>query len=197
MPMSALISKLWKRLMLSRTAFANRHGKLRMVYMLDDPWEMASDREQHRFAQTNAQLAAIQPHYASILELGSGEGHQSLFLQQLCDRLSGVELSERAVERARQRCPTARFVVGGVDDAAALFPGERFDLVTACEVLYYASEPAAILAALQQRSPRIYVSAYRLRFDQMRHLFNGPGWRSLPTITHGDTIWDCAIWEAA
>jgi SAM-dependent methyltransferase len=190
------LAALWKRAMLSGTAFADRHGKLRLLYSLEDPWDMVSAREQYRFTQTNAQLVAVMPRYGNILELGCGEGHQSLYLQKLTDHLFGIELSARAVARAKRRCQAARFAVGNVDDASDLFPEVSFDLITVCEVLYYARDPSAILQALQQRTQRIYVSNYLPRFDRMQSYFKGVGWRNLPSITHGETVWACSLWEA-
>jgi len=192
------VEKLWKSALLTGSAFSGRYNKLRWLYSsLEDPWEMASEREQHRFAETSAQLRTLAPRFDGILELGCGEGHQSLHLSALTDRLCGVELSAKAVDRARKRCPGAEFVVAGLDQASNLFPNVSFDLITACEVLYYTPDPGAVLPALQQRARYLYVSNYLPRSEQMREHFSGPGWRSLPDISHGDTTWECFVWEAA
>jgi SAM-dependent methyltransferase len=196
MGLPGALAAMWKRAMLAQTAFSGRTGKLRLLYSLKDPWEMASEREQHRFAQTSAQLVMIAPRYDSILELGCGEGHQSVHLQKLTDHLYGVELSAQAVARACRRCPEASFVAAEIDRVPELFPDRRFDLITACEVLYYARDPGPILPALKSRCRYLYVSNYLPRSERMRHHFQGEGWRALPQISHGDTVWECFLWDA-
>ena len=196
MGLPSAIAAMLKRMLLHGTAFSDRKMNLRLLYSLEDPWGMASEREQYRFSQTNAQLAGIMPRYDSILELGSGEGHQSTYLQKLTSRLHGIDISSRASIRARRRCKKAQFVVGEVDQVLELFPNIHFDLITACEVLYYAGDPGAILPRLQQRTRYLYVSNYLPRSELMRKNFQGEGWRELPPIHHGKTEWECFLWEA-
>ena len=190
------IRSFWKRLMLRDTAFGGRYGRLRRLYSLEDPWDMASEREQHRFEQSNKIIASISASFANVLELGSGEGHQSVYLSTLTDDLHGLELSSRAVERARARCPEASFVVGGIEDVPMLWPETRFDLIVACEVLYYVANLDELLMMLEQRSERLFVSNYRPRSEVIRGHFEREGWRRLPDISHGDAVWECFLWEA-
>ncbi|MCW5701088.1 MAG: class I SAM-dependent methyltransferase [Bradyrhizobium sp.] len=189
------LQRLWKKAMLRSAAFSGKYRKLKLLYTLEDPWDMASEREQHRFSGALAQLREINPRYSSILELGCGEGHQSLHLQNLTDRLYGIDLSATAIARAEARCPTATFAVAEIESAAAIFPSEKFDLITACEVLYYTKSLNEILPAMQARTRRIYVSNYLQRSELMRTAFTGPGWRQLNTIRHGETVWECFLWE--
>ncbi len=188
---------LWTRVMLRDTAFTGRHTKLRRLYSLEDPWDMASEREQYRFEQTNEILTGIAPHFGNILELGCGEGHQSLHLSALTDELRGLELSQKAVERARSRCPGASFQVGGIENAGSLLSSTRFDLIVACEVLYYVRDTDEVISELQSRAERIFVSNYLPRSEVIRGHFEGEGWRRLPDICHGDAVWECFVWEAS
>lgn len=196
MRISGSLGALWKRAILRGTAFSGEYRKLRRLYSLVDPWDMASAREQHRFAQTNSMLAAIAPRYESVLELGCGEGHHSVHLRALADRLYGVDLSQKAVERARRRCPDAEFAVGELETAHRLFAETQFDLITACEVLYYVRDSGAILAGLQARTRRIFVSNYLPRSERIRTHFTGERWRKLDCITHEQTVWECFLWES-
>lgn len=191
-----MVRSLWKRLMLRNTAFTGSYGKLKKLYSLEDPWDMASEREQHRFVRTNELLAQIAECYDTVLELGCGEGHQTRHLRALAGRLYGIELSERAVERARARCPDATLFAGGLEDVPELLPDVRFDLLVACEVLYYVRELDGILPALQARTRRLFVSNYLPRSEVIRHHFQGDGWRQLDTLTHGETVWECFLWES-
>ena len=53
------LAALWKRLMLRGADFDGAYGKIRLLYSLEDPWEMASPREQHRFDRTLTQLRSL------------------------------------------------------------------------------------------------------------------------------------------
>lgn len=190
------LGRLWRRIMMHGTAFSNSYGKLKVLYAVEDPWNMTSEQEQHRFGETNRQLAALSPRYGSILELGSGEGHQSVFLRKLAERHFGIDISDIAVRRARNRCPGSQFAAAGFEDVARVFASQRFDLICACEVLCYASDLSGVLPALQARTDRLYVSNYKPRSKRMRADFSGDGWRPLEDIVHGDTVWECFLWEA-
>ena len=191
-----ILGRLWCRMLLRGTAFGSSYGKLRMLYAMEDPWNMVSPREQHRFKISKAQLVQNSAHYGSILELGCGEGHQSLSLQTLTDRLYGVDVSSKAVHRAEQRCPDATFTVAEMEDINTVFPFVHFDLISACEVLYYARNLSAVLSKLQARTNRLYVSNYAPRSEKMRTNFSGRGWSRLNDISYEDTVWECYLWEA-
>ena len=126
---------------------SDNHPQLDRLYAMPDPWHMTSAKEQFRFAATNALLSAKVGHVGTILEVGCGEGHQSQHLAGLCDELYGIDVSPRAVERARNRVPGARIDVGTLPLVPCTPPGGRFDVVVACEVLYYMSDiPGAVNA---------------------------------------------------
>lgn len=134
------------RFALRGVRYSNNYKKLDSLYIIDDPWRMASPWEQYRFAETNRLIMEQFGRVGSLLEVGCGEGHQSLHLRQVCDSLIGLDVSVRAVRRARRMCPQDEFLVGDVfsEEVGARAP---FDLVVACEVLYYMSD---VLAVLQQ-----------------------------------------------
>jgi len=128
--------------------YSNNYRKLDAVYRMGNPWGMTSSAEQFRFTETNRLILREFGRVQSLLEIGCGEGHQSLYLQDVCDSLTGLDVSARAVRRACRRCPQANFLVGDVfsQEVSALAP---FDLVVACEVLYYISDLAATLQRLR------------------------------------------------
>ncbi len=190
-----IFETLIKRILLRKTAFNGAYNKLSMLYNIEDPWNLSSEGEAHRFTETERMLKDITPHFGSILELGSGEGHQSTHLLDLADSYHGIELSPKAVARARQRCPEATFSIGRAEQAGALTNNARFDLITACEVLYYLPNAEATLADLTGRTRYLFVSNYLTRAEVLRPLFQGPGWQTLPNITYGDTLWECALWS--
>ena len=95
---------------------------------------MNCERERFRFRETNRVIWENFGHPHKLLELGCGEGFQSDQLQQVCDHLYGIDVSRRAVRRARRRCPQATFAIDdiyGMRRPTSLAP---FDLVTACEI---------------------------------------------------------------
>jgi 2-polyprenyl-3-methyl-5-hydroxy-6-metoxy-1,4-benzoquinol methylase len=127
---------------------SDNHKQLDRLYALPDPWQMTSSKEQFRFEMTNALLRDKVGHVGTMLEVGCGEGHQSERLATLCDQLYGVDVSARAVQRAKQRVPEAVLDVGTLPVIANTPPGGRFDLVVACEVLYYMRDVAGAVEAM-------------------------------------------------
>ncbi|TWT57725.1 Mg-protoporphyrin IX methyl transferase [Thalassoglobus neptunius] len=196
MGISNIVHRIWRKAFMSRTAFTKAYGRIRMLYSIEDPWQMSSPKEQHRFQETVRILSEVQPKYSSILELGCGEGHQSQFLGTLTDQLYGVDISPKAVERAAARCPEGKFQAGELEAVATMFNGQKFDLITACEVLYYTKDLAEILPTLQAMTHRLFVSNYKPRNEHMRAHFEGNGWRALDSISYEDVDWECRLWES-
>ena len=130
----------WMNYALRGVGANDNHQRLELAYRIADPWNMESDLERFRFERTNQIISRQWPQLESILELGCGEGHQSQYLARLCGQLYGADVSATAVERAKSRVPAARFAAGDIfAQPWGREPG-RFELVVACEVLYYISD---------------------------------------------------------
>lgn len=117
----------------------------------DDPWSFAtSDYEAEKYDRSLSVLAA---EYRSALEIGCSIGVFTRRLAERCNTLVGLDISEIALKRARERCADQPWV----DVRLAAFPHEAppdvFDLVTCCEVGYYWSDADLALAR-----DRIYAS---------------------------------------
>ena len=101
-----------------------------------DPWRFAtSDYEREKYAATLAALP--RERYGAVLEVGCSIGVLTRQLALRGDALLSLDVVERALEQARERCrdqPHVRF-------ARTRVPGEwpdgRFDLVLLSEVVYY------------------------------------------------------------
>jgi len=135
----------WVRWNLRQVHYADRVRKLDRVYCVENPWRMDSAQEQARFAWTNGVISTHLPNPGTVLEIGCGEGHQSLHLSRLCRHLYGIDVSARAVRRARRRCPNASF---GTGDAFAFHFADMppvADLVVACEMVYYVKDIPRLL----------------------------------------------------
>ena len=75
--------------------------------------------------------------YQQGIEIGCSIGVLTSRLAEKCDQLLGIDISERALERARARCaefPGVNFARISVPDE---FPDQDFDLMVASEVAYY------------------------------------------------------------
>jgi SAM-dependent methyltransferase len=102
----------------------------------DDPWSLASSP--YEAAKFDATIAAIDDRrYRSALETGCAHGVLTARLAPLCDTLTSIDISLRAVELARSRCAA----LPNVTIARCSFPAETpdgaFDLVVLSEVVYY------------------------------------------------------------
>ena len=158
--LNILARKVWRRIALRNLTASDNHQQLDRLYAIADPWQMTSAKEQFRFAMTNTLIAEKCGRVGSLLEIGCGEGHQSEHLATLADQLYGLDVSARAVERARTRLPQARFDVGTLASIPWTPPAGRFDLVVACEVLYYMSDIQAAIQAMSQSGDACLVTFF-------------------------------------
>lgn len=110
----------------------------------DDPWSFAtSSYETQKYGRS---LDALALHYERALEIGCSIGVFTQHLAERCSVLLAVDISERALERARARCAA----LPQITFSRAAFPHDdpqcRFDLITCCEVAYYWSDADLALA---------------------------------------------------
>ena len=102
----------------------------------DDPWGFASrEYELHKYLDTLMHLP--RPHYRAAFEPGCSIGVLSGMLAARVDRLLSVDVSERALEKARQRNAEKQ----NIEFRHMQFPSQKpegtFDLVLLSEVAYY------------------------------------------------------------
>ncbi|WP_424952816.1 class I SAM-dependent DNA methyltransferase [Deinococcus sp.] len=101
-----------------------------------DPWQFeTSEYEAAKYARTL--LALPRARYLSGLEVGCSIGVLTARLARRCQALLAIDVSERALQRARARCaalPQVRFERRQLPHG---FPPGRFDLIVLSEVLYY------------------------------------------------------------
>ncbi|MEG8022406.1 SAM-dependent methyltransferase [Sphingomonas aerolata] len=102
----------------------------------DDPWSLASSP--YEAAKFDATIAAIDDRrYRSALEIGCAHGVLTARLAPLCDTLTSIDISLRAVELARSRCAALSNVTVTRYSFPAESPEGAFDLVVLSEVVYY------------------------------------------------------------
>jgi SAM-dependent methyltransferase len=164
------------------------------LYLVRDPWSLNCDRERFRFRETNRLIIENFGHPHSLLEIGCGEGRQTSELQQVCDRLYGIDVSRRALRRAERRCPQATFAVGNAYGLSPFVQAPRFDLVTACEVLYYMADVPRAVKRLSELGRACLVSYYDGAHEVLdKYIKNIPGVR-LEIVSYEDTSWKLAWW---
>jgi len=103
-------------------------------------------RKLTRIAAILSEIAELRLHEPALLEIGSGTGALAGILRNV-GRVTGVELSPRAVELARQRYPDVCFISGSVFDVS--LPAAAFDLVVAHEVIEHVDDQAGLLERIQ------------------------------------------------
>ncbi len=113
-----------------------------------DPWNFArSDYEQKKYAATLAALP--NPTYKSGFEIGCSIWVLSALLAPRCQKLLSVDVSETALQQARDRlanCPHVTIRQMQLPDES---PDELVDLIVLSEVAYYWS--VADLGRVQQQ----------------------------------------------
>lgn len=111
----------------------------------EDPWSFAtSDYERRKYAHTLSSLGAQS--FERALEIGCSIGVFTELLASTTGELIAMDVSERALARARRRLHGRR----GVRFVRAAFPEEmptgRWDLIICSEILYYLDRDAFALA---------------------------------------------------
>ena len=91
-----------------------------------------NDHKQRRHAAVLEYIRALPLGKMQILDVGCGVGAYTEKLTQF-GPVTGIDLSESAIQMARQRCPSAAFLVGSVCHTS--LPAKHYDLVVSQEVI--------------------------------------------------------------
>ena len=104
----------------------------------EDPWNFeTSPYEAAKYERTLDVLPRRE--YASALEVGCSIGVLTARLAPRCRHLRALDVSERALERARARCASLPQVTFERRRLPQEFPDGHYDLILMSEVLYYLS----------------------------------------------------------
>lgn len=119
----------------SRAAL-DRHRHFETLFQTDpDPWEYSNDFEQLKYQQTIALLPDVPIEKA--LELACAEGHFTELLAPRVGRLTANDISESAIQHARERCGNLDNIEFQCFDFLQQPIRGSFDLIVCSEVLYY------------------------------------------------------------
>lgn len=124
-------------------------GRLDHAHAIRAPWSVDDVRQQVRFAETCRIIQQeLGVRFRRLLEIGCGEGHQTEHLATITDELTAIDASPAALQRARQRVPSAELLAGELLEQPWARERGRFDLVIACDVLDQCSDVPGLLRAI-------------------------------------------------
>ncbi len=104
-----------------------------------DPWNFTeSTYEKEKY---NEGISALgKQEFVNALEIGCSIGIQTRMLAGRCLDLLAVDISRKALRKAKEYCAGLQNVRFEHINIARIFPDETFDLITLCEVGYYFEE---------------------------------------------------------
>ena len=104
----------------------------------DDPWNFeTSEYEAAKYAATLDALP--RKHYENALEIGCSIGVLTKLLAARCHNLLATDVSEKALEKARERCADMDNVKFKFCSFPQELPDDQYDLIMLSEVAYYLS----------------------------------------------------------
>ena len=115
---------------------------------------------------------------------------------QVCRQVYGLDVSLRAVRRAKRRCPGAAFVAGDLTKVVRFINApQRFDVVVACEVLYYIEDVPRALKQMSDLGRHCLVTYYSAHREKLDHELTGIHFAGRETIRCDDHSWSVAWWH--
>lgn len=104
----------------------------------EDPWNFeTSEYEAEKYKATLAALP--RKNYENALEIGCSIGVLSKLLSERCGHLLSTDVSEKALEKAKERCRDLKNITFQKLSFPDEMPKENFDLIMISEVAYYLS----------------------------------------------------------
>ena len=120
-----------------------------------DPWLTNHPYNQKAFKDLIS-LIKLVPH-ASILEVGCGQGSFTAKLLEVSKDVTAIDVSESAVEQAKEKVKGAKFIVSGLED---FNPQKRYDVIVCAEILYYIKDHKKAIKKLQELGSYLVTSQY-------------------------------------
>jgi SAM-dependent methyltransferase len=109
----------------------------------EDPWNFTTSDYEHQKYQ-DAIAALGNEIFEEALEIGCSVGVHTKLLADVCKNLFAIDISAKAISKARQICYGKKNVRFEVRDVSQSFPSGNFDLITLCEVGYYFDKPTLL-----------------------------------------------------
>jgi 2-polyprenyl-3-methyl-5-hydroxy-6-metoxy-1,4-benzoquinol methylase len=129
------------------TLFNTDKEKFEEIYSAEDPWKLKGKQEQFRYRRT---IEFIKKNFHNpglkILELGCSEGHFTQHLSKENYRITAVDISEKAIERASKRnLNDVNFISSDMIQYVANNDVSKFDLILMLECIYYLNKEKRII----------------------------------------------------
>ncbi|SFH80474.1 class I SAM-dependent DNA methyltransferase [Halpernia frigidisoli] len=116
----------------------NSHYFKKVYEANDDPWNFkSSEYETLKYQETLDALPKSR--YKNALEIGCSIGILTKLLSGRCDQLLAIDISEKALDQAKEYCSDLGNVTFKQMNFPSEFPDEKFDLIMISEVAYYLS----------------------------------------------------------
>ena len=122
--------------------FANPEIYWESVFEAADPWNYTSAYEELKYARTLSILPGTR--IGRALELACAEGHFTALLSPRVDALTAVDISTKALDRARERCRRMQNVEFQKLDFFSEPLAGAWNLIICSEVLYFLNDLAAL-----------------------------------------------------
>ncbi len=122
---------------------------LEQVYAnLQDRVYDSEDKSRRRTAQEHLTLVTVyHPSTACLLDVGCATGGFVCQAHHAGWQATGLDASQWAITRARERCPQARFVAGFLE--SVVFPAESFAVITMWDILEHVCNPSRTLESVR------------------------------------------------
>jgi 2-polyprenyl-3-methyl-5-hydroxy-6-metoxy-1,4-benzoquinol methylase len=189
------IRRKWLQRGLKEVSNNDNHDGLEKIYRIIDPWNLDCPREHMRFVLTNREIEKRFGKVGRMLEIGCSEGLQSTYLNKLCESLDGIEVSPTALARAKRRLPTANFHLGDLSQQPWKDETDRYDLVVACEVLYYVSDVKSMLQTMNRIGKACFVTFFTPEAHKLTEIVESIPGVEKDWISHDNTTWLIASWR--
>lgn len=188
-----LVKRQWLKWHLARSHKGDTTA-LSRLYRLQDPWGLKKPSEQFRFQETTRFIRErVGEHFGSILEIGCGEGLQTKYFAPLAVRIVGIDPSSRAIQRARaQGISNAVFEIGDLKSYETE-ARKSFNLVTACEVIYYFENLEFVYQSMS-RLGQVCLATYYQGVSERLDRFFGTKAVNLETIRGVSCEWRVVWW---
>lgn len=103
------------------------------LYRKANPW----GRENYTGDIDSAILLVSDRRYKNCLDVGTGLGHYAERASKFCDHVHAIDISPRAVKRARNRLTSLPNISFETSNIRKFTPGTKFDLIILGDMLYY------------------------------------------------------------
>lgn len=114
--------------------------------------------------------AALSVEGASVLDIGAGSGfYVRTWLKLGADPVTGIDLSEAAVEALRREFPTAEFVRDDIANPSQATRSNRYDLVSAFDVLFHIVDDERFVRAIDNIAELTEPGGHLLLSDNFLH----------------------------